>query len=57
MKLDESVRNLAEVRQQINDFTHKCEEDEYTDTGEALDLLDRCFWGMTDVLNAWDNTK
>ncbi len=57
MRLDESVRNLEQARDFINQFEKDCKAEEYTDTDAAWNVLHEARRAITDVLESWENSS
>ena len=55
MRLDEAVRGLSTLKDDIDEFDDECGEVEFTDTGDAWKLLYATRDRITDLLDSWDN--
>lgn len=55
MRLDQSVRNLSDTKDEIDAFNTECEEREHTDIGDVWTLLGNIRASITDVLDSWDS--
>ena len=55
--LSERMQDLALQRQRLYEFNAECEAEEYTDTGEAWDLLNALDIAITDALKAYNPAR